>query len=552
VSGAPLRTGERPRPPGAVGVDRRSRLASSSAAIAVGTGLSRITGVMRLAALAYALGTTRFSDTYNLANTTPNVIYELILGGVLTATLVPVFVAHLDENDHDAVSAVTTVAGIVLAVFSAVGVLAAPLLVHLFTGAPDKAATATTLLRWFMPQVFFYGATAVLTAILNARRSFAAPAFTPVLNNLLVTIVLVALPHLSSVDPADFPAASHDQAYLTILGLATTLGVVVMAVALLPSLRHVHVRLRFLPAWRHPAVRKVVRLSGWTVGYVMANQIALVVALRLADGEGNGRQAAYLLAYTFFQLPHGLIAVTVMTTHGPALARSAAQQQWPHYRRDFTHGLRTIVVLVAPAAAGLVALAKPTVSVVLERGLFDAASTDITGRLLAFYSVGLVAFSVYLFALRGFYAVQDARTPFVLNAVENGINIVLALILVPLMGIDGLALAFSIAYLIAAFLSVARVSRQVTPVMTAVTGGILIRATFAAVLMGELVYLAVTRFGSDHGGGALARIVIGVPLGVAIYAVLLAATRPSTPSRSRSGRAPGAVRLPGAPARRWR
>jgi putative peptidoglycan lipid II flippase len=507
----------------------RRRVASSSAAIAVGTGLSRITGVIRLAALAYALGTTRFSDTYNLANTTPNVIYELILGGVLTATLVPVFVAHLDADDHDAIAAVTTVSAIVLAAFSAVGVLAAPLLVHLFTGAPDKAATATTLLRYFMPQVFFYGATAVVTAILNARRSFAAPALTPVLNNLLVTAVLVALPHLFSTDPADVPAVARDRTYLATLGIATTLGVVVMAVALLPSLRHVGVRLRFLPQWRHPAVRTVVRMSGWTVGYVVANQLALVVALRLADGEGNGRQAAYLLAYTFFQLPHGLIAVTVMTTHGPALARAAAQRDWAHYRRDFSHGLRTVVVLVAPAAAGLVALAKPTVSVVLERGLFDAASTDITGRLLAFYGLGLVGFSVYLYALRGFYAVHDARTPFVLNAIENGLNIVLALILVPLMGIDGLALAFSLAYIAAALLALGRLGRRVTPVISAVTGGVLVRALGAAALMGELVYLIVGRVGDDHGAGAVGRIVVGVPLGAVLYAVLLAVTRPRRP-----------------------
>jgi len=544
MTGVPLATDERVRPPSPRERQRR-RIASSSAAIAVGTGLSRITGVLRLAALAYALGTTRFSDTYNLANTTPNVIYELILGGVLTATLVPVFVAHLDADDHDAVAAVTTVSAIVLAVFSAVGVIAAPLLVHLFTGAPDKAATATTLLRYFMPQVFFYGATAVLTAILNARRSFAAPALTPVLNNLLVTAVLIALPHVFSADPADFGAVAHDRAYLATIGIATTLGVVVMAVALLPSLRHVDVRLRFLPAWRHPAVRKVVRMSGWTVGYVVANQLALVVALRLADGEGNGSQAAYLLAYTFFQLPHGLIAVTVMTTHGPAMARSAAQRDWSHYRRDFSHGLRTIVVLVAPAAAGLVALAKPAVSVVLERGLFNAASTDVTGRLLAFYCVGLVGFSVYLFALRGFYAVQDTRTPFVLNAIENGLNIVLALILVPLMGIDGLALAFAAAYLVAAVLSIAQLSRRVTPVVSATTGGVLVRAIGASALMGELVYLVGEHVGADHGGGAVARIAVGVPLGTFLYVLLLAVTRPS--HRARRVRRPA---LPGPS--RWR
>jgi putative peptidoglycan lipid II flippase len=517
--------------PGPASTRRRS-IARSGVSVAVGTALSRVTGVIRLAALAYALGRGVFSDAYNAANTTPNVLFELAVGGVLTATLVPVFVEHLDDDDHDAVSAVATVTAVVLAVITVLGIVAAPAIVAVITDDPDQRDIASQLLRLFMPQVLFYGLAAIGGAVLNARRSFAAPALAPVLNNVVVSAMFFALPHLFEADPiGDVAGAADDRGYLRFLGLGTTLGVAIAALALIPSLRRVGVRIRPLLDWRHPAVVSVIRMSGWTVGYVVANQIALMVVYRLALHDGDGNLTAYQLAFTFFQLPHGLIAVTVMTMHGPVLARMAVADDWPRFRARFASGLRILTFLVCPAAAGLIALHRPTISAVLEHGNFGVADTATTASTLAWFACGLVGFSVYLYTLRAFYAMRDTRTPFWLNVVENALNIALAVPLVRAMGVEGLALAYAIAYTVSAVMALVALGRAVGPVVRPSIVGVVIRVIGAAAVMGEVVGVVTRRFGSDHGAGALARLVVGIPLGTATYLVLLAFSRPRPRSK---------------------
>ncbi|MCB1004291.1 MAG: hypothetical protein KDB35_08915, partial [Acidimicrobiales bacterium] len=168
------------------------RLVKSSAVVGVGTGLSRLSGLLRVGALTYALGATTLSDAYNLANTTPNIVYELILGGILSATLVPIFVDHLEHDDDEGTSTVVTVAVVCLAVLTLVAMLAAPLIIHIYAlrlpadDAAAQAEVAVPLLRLFLPQIFFYGLMSLGTALLNARRSFFAPAYAPILNNLVV------------------------------------------------------------------------------------------------------------------------------------------------------------------------------------------------------------------------------------------------------------------------------------------------------------------------------------------------------------------------------
>ena len=158
------------------------RVVRSSVPVAVGTALSRLTGMARLAAMAYALGFDRLADTYNLANTTPNIVYELLLGGVLSATLVPIFVDHREKGDDEATSAVVSMVGLALILLTGIGLIVAPAVVRLYTlrlsdaAAAAQQQVATDLLRMFMPQMFFYGLTAIATALLNAHRKFAAPA----------------------------------------------------------------------------------------------------------------------------------------------------------------------------------------------------------------------------------------------------------------------------------------------------------------------------------------------------------------------------------------
>ena len=425
-------------------------IARSSAVVALGTALSRVTGFARVAAIAYALGVTAVAGVYSYANETPNILYELLLGGVLTATLVPFFVRQFEADDERGMSAVFTTSLCALAVIAAAGVLLAPWIVDLYTiqvEGPDRAAQqalATNFLRLFMPQVFFYGLTALATGVLHARRRYAAAAFAPVLNNLVIIAVFLTLARVAS-KPITVQGMRDDAALVMLVGLGTTAGVVAMALALLPALIRAGARIRFVFDLRDRAVVHLIRLSGWSIGYVVSNQIALWVVLVLANGVDGGA-FAYLSAYAFFQLPHGLFSVSIMTTLTPEMASAAARDDREALRARLSLGLRLIAVVVLPAAALMVGLARPIVVAFLQRGAFDAAASEVVADTLAWFGVGILPFSVYLLTLRVFYAQQDTRTPFLVNCFENAANIALAIPLFAWLGIPGLALAFSAAY----------------------------------------------------------------------------------------------------------
>jgi len=315
----------------AVGDEAAGRLSRATAGMAVATFFSRLTGFGRVVALAYAFGFFRLADSYNLANTTPNIVYDLVLGGIMASFIVPVFVEHLttrDEKDAwEAISVVFTTALLLLVGVTLLFVVIAPTVIHLYSfrlhgqAGRDEQAVATALLRMFAPQILFYGMTALIAAVLNTRHKFVLPMATPILNNLIVIAVLLLIPHMAN------SLALHDirsdKGLLLFLGLGTTLGVAVQALALIPALRRAAPRLRFRWNIHHAVLRQVVRLSGWTFGYVVSNQVAFWIALVLANGTAGGI-SAYSAAYIFFQLPYGILAVSILTALTPDLAERTA------------------------------------------------------------------------------------------------------------------------------------------------------------------------------------------------------------------------------------
>jgi len=506
-------------------------LGRNTAVMAAGTLLSRVTGFAKLVALAYALGFTRFTDTYNLANITPNIVYELILGGVLSATLIPLFVDQLtrsggrgpdDETEAwRAISAVVTMIGAVVAVLTLAFVVLAPWVIGLYTSgndtgsADDQQRVATTLLRLFAPQVAFYAMVSVTTALLNVRRRFAAPMFAPVLNNLIVVGVLLALPHV--VDDLSLAAMVDQPGALAFLGLGTTAGVVAMALAQLPSLRRADVHLR--PTWdpSHPAVKAVLRLSGWTFGFVATSQVALWVTLVLANGR-RGDVAAYQAAQIFFLLPHGIFAVSVMTALQPDLAAAWSLGDIDALRQRIRLGLRTTAAIIVPAAVGYLCLARPIVNVALQRGALSAASASTTGDILALLAIGLPAFSLYLLLMRVFQAMKDTRTVFWLYLVENGVNVVLALALYPSMGARGLALSYSLAYTLGTAVALAWLGHRLGGLGRDELARSWARVAVASAAMAAVVMTVRALVGPD-----LVTVVLGVAAGLAAY-VLAART----------------------------
>jgi putative peptidoglycan lipid II flippase len=416
----------------------------------------------------------------------------------------------------------------VLVGLTVISVLAAPLIAHLFTfrthGVDRDTAqrVATGLIRLFIPQMVFYGLTALLSAMLNARRRFLAAAYAPVLNNVVVIALFLLLPHVVSDGSLTVNHVARSTPLLLLLGLGTTAGIVLMGVVLLPAVRAAGIHLRFVVSWRHPAVRAAVRLSGWTVGYVIANQIALAFVLIIATSR-RGVVSAYTYAYAFFQLPHGLLAVSIMTTLGPELASRARRGDTDGLRSRFSLGLRSLVVVVTPAAVGYVVLSRQVVVGLIEHGLFGHASALLTADALRGFAFGLVPFSVYLYALRGFYALRDTKTPFIINCFENALNIAFAALLYPHFGISGLAYAFSAAYAVAAVVALAILRPRLggldgtRTLQTALKTGIAavalaiatiavahavstpLVAAIAASIAGAVVYLAVLQgLGSDE------------------------------------------------------
>jgi putative peptidoglycan lipid II flippase len=527
-----------------------SGLLRSNLIVAVGTALSRVTGLIRTFVFAYVIGLGALADAYLLANETPNIVYDLLLGGVLSATLVPLFTqlmgTQADGDGERGTNAVITVAASLMVALTVVAVLAAPWIFRLYSLDPgDDVDTdlfrrvGTTLTRIFLVQILFYGLTGIANAYLNSRRRFFAAAWSPILPNLIIIGTLLSLPGAGARDWQLGEVLTNDRLRLT-LGLGATLGIAAMALTVVPAVLAAGLRFRPVFDWRHPAVRRVLVLSGWTIGFVAANQIALIVVRNLALGRGEGIASAYFSAFTWFVLPHGLLAVSIATTFQPELARAARDRDKAQFLHHSSLGVRMIALLTFPAAAGLVVLSEPIIGL-MQRGQFDAVDTHNTARALSGLAIGLVGFSVYLFALRGFYAHQDTRTPFVLNVFENLLNIVLAFVFVTQWGVLGLGLAYAVAYLLSAVWALKVLSYKVPgfPLRAVLSSGW--RMLLAAVLMAEAMWFVTHDVGDDHGWSGFGQLVVGGLVGLVVYGAVLvalgspevASVRRLLPARSR-------------------
>jgi putative peptidoglycan lipid II flippase len=505
-------------------------LLRSSAIVGVGTMLSRLTGMIRTLSAAFVLGGTVLADGYNLANTTPNMVYDLLLGGVLAATLVPVFVVHRETDNDAGTDAVVSVLVTGMVVLTAVALVAAPWIFRMYTwSAPGSDRVELTrvgvpLLRWFLPQILFYGLTAVGNALLNSRRRYAAAAFAPVLNNVMVICMFGSFWMLKARHQVpSVGVVAGDPALLALLGGGTTAGIAAMALVLWPAIRRAGIHLRWNFDLHNRAVRKVFGLSGWTLAYAFVNQVALAVVLALANRR-PGDPTAYTYAFIFFQLPYGLFAVSLMTTIEPELSSHVARADAEGFRRQFSLGMRMLLLVMVPASIGSAVLAHPIVNALMGHGNYRKAA-PVTGDLLLLFAIGMVGYTMYLYSLRMFYALRDTRTPFLLNVVENAVNIVLAVVFVFVFKwhAQGLALAYAIAYSIGAVLALSAARRRMVRFDGRRTVAAASRIIAAATAMGLAVAAVVRVIGPKDGFASLIPTVVGAVVGVAVYGSLATA-----------------------------
>ncbi len=499
--------------------------------MAVGTAVSRLSGVGRILVLAYALGFHHLADAYNLANTTPNMLYDIVLGGVLAATFIPVFVDRMATRSPAeawrAISSVITLALVVLTVATIAFWLLAPFVIDAFTAFGHHAvpaavltqerAVATNLLRWFVPQVFFYGLISLATALLNARSRFVVPMWVPMANNVVCIAVLLWF-HQSVGNPT-VRGALESGHQLVLLGLGTTVGVGLQALLLVPSYARAGLgRVRFHWDPTHEAVRTVVRLGLWTFGFVVANQVALYVVLALAVGaRGDGPVSSWTYAYAFMQMPYAVVAVSVMSAVTPDLSRFWALKDLGAFRRRFTGGLRAVLSIILPAAVGMLILAKPAVALLLGHGAATPGQTADTGAALAILAAGLPGFCTFLYVVRALQAMQRTKVAFWLYLVENVINVVLAIVLVGPMSVRGLAVSLSIAYSVAAVLGIAVLRAWLGHFGGRRAWSPLKGSGLSTLVMGVVVLVASNLSGASHGIGLLVRVLGSVAAGTLAY-----------------------------------
>ena len=394
-------------------------LAKASGSMAIATLISRVTGFGWRLALTVLLGITATQDAYNAANNFPNMIYELFVGNVLTSVMIPVLIKarHDDEDKGVAYTQrLVTMGTVMLLAVTVLAVACAPVLTSIFVDSStgqSRPEVVTAFGYLVLPEIFFYGISALFSAILNAQNIFKAPAWAPVANNVIMFGTLAAyviLPGDRDLNPFHFTDAKF-----LVLGIGSSVGVAAQALALLPALLRSGFKLRGRWGW-DKRITQFGGLMGWAFGYVLVSQVTVWATTRVATGAAGGGLSIYLQSWNLLQVPYGVLGVSLLTAIMPKMSQAAAEGDVPGVLDYLSQGSRLTAVMLVPISA-LMTVLGPAMGV----ALFSIKSSESTGAFELGLGVTASAFlllpyAVTLLQLRVFYAFNDSRTPTVLRA----------------------------------------------------------------------------------------------------------------------------------------
>ncbi|MGW1157544.1 murein biosynthesis integral membrane protein MurJ [Streptomyces sp. NPDC002519] len=455
---------------------RASGLLKSSAVMAAGTMVSRLTGFIRSALIVSALGLGLLGDSFQVAYQLPTMIYILTVGGGLNSVFVPQLVRSMKEDEDGGeayANRLLTLVMVALGVLTAVAMLGAPLLVRFLSVpvADDPAANevAVTFTRYFLPSIFFMGIHVVMGQVLNARGKFGAMMWTPVLNNIVIIVTLGAFIWVygsaahSGMTVHNIPPEGE-----RLLGIGVLLGLVVQALAMIPYLRETGFRIRLRFDWKGHGLGKAAMLAKWTVLFVLANQAGAMVVTQLSTAAGKASPvkgtgfAAYANAQLIWGLPQAIITVSLMAALLPRISRSANEDDAGAVRDDISQGLRTTAVAIVPIAFGFVSLGIPMCTLIF--GSSGIGSATNMGYMLMAFGLGLIPYSVQYVVLRAFYAYENTRTPFyntvIVAAVNAGASAACYVLLPARWAVAGMAASYGLAYAIGVGVAWARLRKR--------------------------------------------------------------------------------------------
>ncbi|WP_340377678.1 murein biosynthesis integral membrane protein MurJ [Streptomyces sp. SS7] len=453
-----------PAAPAAKKGGKAAGLLKSSAVMAAGTMVSRLTGFVRSALIVSALGVGLLGDTFQVAYQLPTMIYILTVGGGLNSVFVPQLVRAMKEDEDGGeayANRLLTLVMVALGVLTVAAVAGAPLLIRALSDpvASDPAANAVgiTFVRYFLPSIFFMGVHVVMGQILNARGKFGAMMWTPVLNNIVIIVTLgMFIWVYGTAADSGMKVTSIPPEGQRLLGIGVLLGLVVQALAMIPYLRETGFRLRLRFDWRGHGLGKAVTLAKWTFLFVLANQAGAIVVSQLSTAAGKASPvdgtgfAAYANAQLIWGLPQAIITVSLMAALLPRISRSAAEGDGGAVRDDISQGLRTTAVAIVPIAFGFLALGIPMCTLIF--GSSGTSEATNMGFMLMAFGLGLIPYSVQYVVLRAFYAYEDTRTPFyntvIVAAVNATASAVCYFVLPARWAVAGMAAAYGLAYAI--------------------------------------------------------------------------------------------------------
>ena len=426
-----------------------SGIARAASIIALGNIASRILGLVREQVIAYLFGATGLVSAFGIAAKVPKMIYELLIGGMLSAALVPVFSEVAEQEGHSALWALfSRVASLVAVVLAALVLvlegLASPLAWLLGGGfEPELQAALAHMLRIIAPAVFFFGLSGVVTGLLYTLKRFTYPAFGAAVFNLGIVIAAPLL-------------AGRLDAYSLALGVL--LGSLLQLLIQTPDLRDV--RFRFRLDLSHPALRRILALYLPIALGLVISDVQIAIDQRLASSTGESSIAWMDRATTLIQLPHGLVAVAISLAVLPTLSRLSAAGDNEGFRRTLGQGLRLVMILILPATLGLLVLAEPIVALLFQHGRFTAHDTFWTAWALRYYLLGLVFAAVDWPLNYAFYARQDTLTPALVGVLAVGVYLAVALALIRPLGMLGLVVADSVKHISHALTMLALTGRR--------------------------------------------------------------------------------------------
>jgi putative peptidoglycan lipid II flippase len=446
---------------------KQHELFRASSVMAIGTIISRITGFIGGVIMIATLGTALLADAFNVANTMPNILYNLLVGGALTAIFVPQLVRAFDDADGGHLFAsrlVTTISGILL-VLVIIGVIFAPQLVYIYApsfstpGFETEREIAIAFTRYCLPQIFFLGLFTMLGQVANARGSFAPLMWAPIANNLVVIVVFSAF-------LIKWPSVNVDSITSTqiqILGWGTTAGIIVQALILIPVVKRSGIKIR--PKWGVAGLGKSFSLAGWTLVYVLISQIGYLITVNVATTAAVDSAKAGITtgvgftpfknAYLIMLLPYSIVTISIVTALLPHMSKLAINKKVEDVKEQLLRAIKTVAVLTIPSSVAFL-LFGPLITEVLFFGI-DKNDGIYIGYVLSALSLGLVAFSINLVLIRGFNAFEDTRTQvwsiLIINIISVGLSYLFLAVLPSDWVTVGLGFAFSVSYLIGLFIT---------------------------------------------------------------------------------------------------